>query len=199
MIINRSPYSVLRSSPRIILGHLVRGDVVLERRDEEELVLTTLSRYTSRAAILDVLACGLASVAAKDPVAGARVLQCGLPWLTVLSGPDRATAVMEMLDELEDGAKSGSWTEFIQVIIEWEEMAELEAALGDTGPEENEEFVAGEPGVAKHVKRVEKLEKLHRELAEVVDLKGPFVGSLHERKKAAKKLRQKIAKLQAKS
>ncbi len=119
------PYSVFLRGPSRVLPSLTDADVVLERRDEENLVLMRAERFDAVADGLRIAARSLATLARRDRGLAEELLAEELPWLTWLPEQERLACVRELLADLVAGADTGLLTPFARSLTSWRSTAEV--------------------------------------------------------------------------
>ncbi len=119
------PYSSFLRGPSQILPSLDNADVILERRDEENLVLMRAERFEAAAAGLRIAARSLALLARRQREFAEELLAEELPWLTWLPATERLTCVHELLADLVAGADTGLFTPFARNLASWRSTAEV--------------------------------------------------------------------------
>ncbi len=117
------PYSNFLRGPNEVLRELQEADVVLERRDDENLVLMTYRRFAAREQGTALAAHLVADFARENPGSIEGLLEGGLPWLHWLPEGERALAVKEILQDLLAGASTGLYAPFAQTLVEWQDTA----------------------------------------------------------------------------
>jgi hypothetical protein len=117
------PYSAFLRGPGNILPELETADVVLERRDEEDLVLTSQHRAAAREEGLAVTIHLVREVVSSQPELLTSLFSSEFPWLKWLPADDRSTASEELLAELEACASTGILDPFVRTMREWRETA----------------------------------------------------------------------------
>jgi hypothetical protein len=132
------PYSSFLRGPSDVLPSLEEGDVVLERRDDESLVVTRRDRYEARLFGMGVATRVLVHLVKEDPERAARLISDELPWLIWLPEDERASCVQELVANLAAGADTGTVEPFARAIREWRDTAEVWA-----DPELADRFRAG--------------------------------------------------------
>jgi hypothetical protein len=135
------PYSSFLRGPSDVLPSLEEGDVVLERRDDESLVVTRHDRYEARLFGMGVAARVLVHLVNEDPERATRLIADEMPWLTWLPDDERATCVQQLLTNLAAGADTGTLEPFARAVTEWRDTAEVWA-----DPELANRFRTGFPG-----------------------------------------------------
>ncbi len=124
MAVQTFPYSTFLRGPTQILPSLTDADVILERRDEENLVLTRAERFEAVATGLRFAARSLAILARRHRDLAEAALAEELPWLTWLPADERPTCVRELLADLVAGADTGLLTPFARNLASWRSTAE---------------------------------------------------------------------------
>ncbi|TLP63937.1 hypothetical protein [Microbispora triticiradicis] len=139
------PYSAFLRGPSQVLPSLDSADVILERRDDEDLVLMRAERFEAGAASLRIAARALAIVARRNSSLAEDVLAEELPWLTWLPDTERPACVSELLNHLIAGADTGELLPFARALTAWRSTAvvwsdpelarELQGPFPGDGPE----------------------------------------------------------------
>jgi hypothetical protein len=124
MTVQSFPYSAFLRGPSQILPSLTDADVILERRDEENLILTRAERFDATATGLRFAARSLAILARRHRDLAEEALAEELPWLTWLPAEDRVTCVRELLADLMAGADTGLLVPFARNLASWRSTAE---------------------------------------------------------------------------
>lgn len=119
------PYSDFLRGPNKVLPRLDEGDVLLERRDEENLVLTSFRRFASRQEGMSIAARLVADVVRNHPELLAPLLTEELPWIRWLPESDRARCAEDLLGELVAGADTGVLEPFARTLAAWRSTAEV--------------------------------------------------------------------------
>jgi hypothetical protein len=135
------PYSSFLRGPSEVLPSLEEGDVVLERRDDESLVVTRHDRYEARLFGMGVATRVLVHLVNEDPDRAVRLIADEMPWLIWLPEDERATCVQELVANLAAGADTGTLEPFARAVREWRDTAEVWA-----DPELANRFRTGFPG-----------------------------------------------------
>ena len=99
------------------------GDVVLSRRDGEDLLLTTVGRDAAMGDGLALVAAVLGRLAGRDRGLLGDLLAEQLPWLGWLPGPEREVCLRELVDDLAGG--TGSLLRFHQDLVAWRTTAAI--------------------------------------------------------------------------
>lgn len=123
MVTKSFQYSAFLRGPSQVLPTLDHADVVLERRDDEDLVLMRAERFEAGVAGLRIAARALAIVARRNRVLAEEVLAEELPWLTWLPETERRDCVNELLDHLLAGADTGELLPFGRTLASWRSTA----------------------------------------------------------------------------
>lgn len=125
MTVQSFPYSAFLRGPSQILPSLADADVILERRDEENLVLMRAERFEAVATGLRFAARSLAILARRHRDLAEELLAEELPWLTWLPEAERLVCVRELLADLVAGADTGLLTPFARSLASWRSTAEI--------------------------------------------------------------------------
>jgi hypothetical protein len=125
MSVSQSSYSSFLRGPTTIVPLLDEGDVILERRDGQDLVLSTVSRFEARERGAALTGRLLGDFMAQAPEAVRTNLEKELPWLRWLPEVSREMAVAEILDNLLAGAHTGTLTPFALTVSAWQDTAEI--------------------------------------------------------------------------
>lgn len=119
------PYSTFLRGPTEVLPQLDEGDVLLERRDEENLVLTSFGRFAARQEGMTLAARLLGDVVRDQADMMARLFDVELPWMRWLPETDRKECIDELLGELVAGADTGVLEPFARALAAWRSTAEV--------------------------------------------------------------------------
>ncbi|MEY9946393.1 hypothetical protein [Kitasatospora sp. GAS1066B] len=125
MAVQTFAYSAFLRGPSQVLPSLDDADVILERRDEENLVLMRVERFEATASGLRIAARSLAILAGRQPDLAEEVLAEELPWLHWLPETERGTCVRELLADLVAGADTGLLLPFARNLASWRATAEV--------------------------------------------------------------------------
>ncbi|MFI7638788.1 hypothetical protein [Nonomuraea sp. NPDC049400] len=117
------PYSAFLRGPSEVLPTLDNADVILERRDDENLILMRAERFEAGMASLRIAARALAIVARRNSALAEEVLAEELPWLTWLPDTERQECVRELLSHLIAGADTGELLPFGRSLASWRSTA----------------------------------------------------------------------------
>lgn len=128
-----------------MLPTLDSADVILERRDDENLILMRAERFQAGMTSLRIAARALAIVARRNSALAEEVLEEELPWLTWLPDMERQECVRELLSNLIAGADTGELLPFGRSLTSWRSTAviwsdprlasELQGPFAGDGPE----------------------------------------------------------------
>jgi hypothetical protein len=119
------PYSAFLRGPSNVLPRLDDGDVLLERRDEENLVLTSFGRFIARQEGMTFAAHLLGDVVRDQTELVTGLLAKELPWLRWLPDGEQSECVNELLGELAAGAETGVLEPFARALSAWRSTAEV--------------------------------------------------------------------------
>ncbi|MQY30700.1 hypothetical protein NRB56_63030 [Nocardia sp. RB56] len=119
------PFSDLVRKQTSVFPLLADADVLLERRDAENVVLMRDERYRAMEGALRLAARSLGLVARGNRQLAEEVFAEELPWLTWLPAKHRPEAVRELLDDLLAGADTGYYLPFLRDLIAWQHTAEI--------------------------------------------------------------------------
>lgn len=118
-------FSTLINKQTSVFPALEDADVVLERRDAENLVLMRSERFEALVQGLGLAARSLAIIAKTNRSLAEEVFAEELPWLTWLPAEARPQCVSELLDHLLAGAATGLLLPFARAFTEWQSTAEI--------------------------------------------------------------------------
>lgn len=121
------PFSDLIRKQTSVFPALENADVILERRDAENLVLSRSERFEAKDTAVRLLARTIAIIAKSNRGLAEEVFAEELPWLKWLPETGRSEAVTELLDHLIAGADTGLFTPFARDLIAWQHTAEIYA------------------------------------------------------------------------
>lgn len=125
MSTERTTYSGFLRGPSEVLPRLSYGDVLLERRDGEDLVLTTATRAAAFLEGLNVGVTALRHLAKSHHDLLAEVLTEELPWLRWLPEADRSACVRELVDDLAASIEVENFSRFHLDLTAWRHTAEV--------------------------------------------------------------------------
>ncbi|WP_330183718.1 hypothetical protein OHB26_08880 [Nocardia sp. NBC_01503] len=119
------PFSTLINKQTSVFPALDDADVILERRDAENLVLMRCERFEAMVKGLGLAARSLAIIAKANRELAEEVFAEELPWLTWLPAAARPQCVRELLGHLLAGAETGLLLPFSRALREWQATAEI--------------------------------------------------------------------------
>jgi PHD/YefM family antitoxin component YafN of YafNO toxin-antitoxin module len=119
------PFSTLINKQTSIFPALDDADVILERRDAENLVLMRSERFKAMTEGLRLAARSLSIIAKENKALAEEVFGEELPWLTWLPPEARVECVTELLSHLLAGADTGLFLPFARALREWKSTAEI--------------------------------------------------------------------------
>ncbi len=125
MAVVEVPYSSFLRGPSAVLPALERGDVLLDRRDAENLVMMRAGRYRAAMRGMSLASAMVRDLAKKDAAPAARLLAEQLPWLAWMPKPEQQACLSEILTHLAAGAETGTFEPFARALAEWEHTAEV--------------------------------------------------------------------------
>lgn len=119
------PFSTLINKQTSVFPALADADVILERRDAENLVLMRSERFDAMVKGLGLAARSLAIIAKANRPLAEEVFAEELPWLTWLPAEARPECIRELLGHLLAGAETGLLLPFSRALKEWQSTAEI--------------------------------------------------------------------------
>jgi len=150
MTMETFPYSAFLRGPSEVLGALERADVVLERRDAENLVLLRSERFKAGVSALSAASQMLRTLARRDPDLAADLLAEQFSWIRWLPADERVQCVADLVADMSAGAQTGYLMPFARTIEAWRSTAEVWAdpalAAGLAGPFAGDGDVIERPG-----------------------------------------------------
>lgn len=117
------PWSTLAREASSVFPALEESDVVLERRDAENLVLMRAGRFEAAREALVFAARSLSILARKHRGLAEEALTEELPWLFWLPVDERPQAVAELLDQLIAGVSTREFLPFVRALRSWKATA----------------------------------------------------------------------------
>lgn len=117
-------YSSFLRGPTTATAAVETHDVVLERRDGVDLVLTTVERAAANDDALGLGALMLRSICRSNPDMVAAALEEQLPWLAWLPPQDRVACTTELVTDLAAGASLHLFARFHADLVAWRHTAE---------------------------------------------------------------------------
>jgi PHD/YefM family antitoxin component YafN of YafNO toxin-antitoxin module len=118
------PFSTLINKQTSVFPALADSDVILERRDAENLVLIRSERFEAMAISLRLTARSLAVIAKTNHQLAEEVFAEELPWLKWLPADARTECVKELLENLLAGVDTGLFLPFAREFYSWRSTAE---------------------------------------------------------------------------
>lgn len=125
MVVTEVSYSSFLRGPSEVLPALERGDVQLDRRDGEPLVLTRARRYQAWMQGMALTSRIMRHLAKDDPDLAEKLLAEELPWLAWMPRREQTECISEIVTQLAAGAETGTFEPFARVLAEWERTAEV--------------------------------------------------------------------------
>ncbi|WP_405143607.1 hypothetical protein OG589_38810 [Sphaerisporangium sp. NBC_01403] len=119
------PFSTLINKQTSVFPALDDADVILERRDAENLVLMRSERFQAMTEGLRLAARSLSIIARSNRSVAEEAFSEELPWLKWLPAEARPECVTELLDHLLAGADTGLLVPFSRALREWMSTAEI--------------------------------------------------------------------------
>lgn len=119
------PFSTLINKQTSVFPALDDADVILERRDAENLVLMRSERFQAMSDGLRLSARSLSIVARANRALAEDVFAEELPWLKWLPAEARPECIGDLLDHLLAGADTGLLVPFARALREWKSTAEI--------------------------------------------------------------------------
>ena len=101
------PLSRLVQRPTEVAALAADHDVILGRRDDEDLYLSTRARHERETKGLRVTTVALAALARVRPDLAGDALKEALPWMAWLPIEEKVSCLQELLDDLRGGAETG--------------------------------------------------------------------------------------------
>ncbi|ACY96100.1 MULTISPECIES: hypothetical protein [Thermomonospora] len=124
------PFSTLARDRNEVFAELDDADVLLERRDAENVWLVRDERYRAARDALVTLARSMTIVARANRVLAEKALAEDLPWLVWLPEGERRQCVRELLAHLLAGADTGELLPYARARRSW-----MSTALAWSDPE----------------------------------------------------------------
>lgn len=125
MTVRRFPYSDFLRGPSKVLPALDNADVVLERRDDDDLVLSRAERFDATRSGMAVATRALIALVKHDRSLAENILTEQLPWLHWLPPDERDDCVKDLLAHLAAGAETDSLMPFARALAAWRSTAEV--------------------------------------------------------------------------
>lgn len=125
MAVRRYPYSDFLRGPSKVLPALESADVILERRDDDNLVLSRAERFDAARSGMAVATRALLALVKRDLGLTEEILTEQLPWLHWLPPDEREDCVKDLLAHLLAGADTDSLLPFAHALAAWRSTAEV--------------------------------------------------------------------------
>ena len=132
-------------------------DVILDRRDAEDLYLSTRERHDRAESAQRITTAMLAEISRTRPDLAGEAMVATLPWMAWLPSEDKISCLAELLAQLRAGAETGelrpfevalqAWTSTAVIYSDPEVLAELQRTRTSTELSDADSDVAF-PGVA---------------------------------------------------
>ncbi len=148
MVVTEVPYSSFLRGPSEVLPALEHGDVQLDRRDAEALVMTRARRYRAAMRGTSLASAMVRDLAKNDAELAGRLLAEQLPWLAWMPKAEQEDCLSEILTHLAAAAETGTFEPFARALTEWEHTAEVWA-----DPDLSKRLSSEFPGNAKAIPR----------------------------------------------
>jgi hypothetical protein len=117
------PLSNLVQRPTEVASLAAEQDLILGRRNADDLYLSTRERHDREAQGLRITTAALASLASARPDLAGEALTETLPWMRWLPVDERVTCLQELLGELRAGAETGELRPFFLALAAWQSTA----------------------------------------------------------------------------
>ena len=120
-------FTDLLRDPKGVVRQLEHGDVILHRRDGEDLLLSVAARAMAEDRILELMSGVLARIL-RDPVIRARASDpTAFPWTRFLPESERARFFAELFDCFEGAVQVGTMSPVERLLDEWQATAAIHA------------------------------------------------------------------------
>lgn len=120
------PYSAFLRQPTSVVTDVEEGgDVILERRDGEDMVLTSVNRFQATLYGATVATRVLRDLLTSDAAHVKAFLIRELPWLRWLPEDEQRLCVEELIGELMAGADTANMLPFARAVRAWSATAEI--------------------------------------------------------------------------
>ncbi|MDP9404036.1 MAG: DUF6247 family protein [Actinomycetota bacterium] len=127
MRVTERSFSDLLRHPKDVAADVEDGDVVLRRRDEPDLWLSSVEREAGRAEAFAAVARALRNLAVHSPAALGDALGEAFPWMEFLPAADRRLFVEEFSRVVTAAAELDNVAPLSQLLREWRATAEVHA------------------------------------------------------------------------
>jgi len=125
MAVEHVTYSGFLRGPSDVLPKVERADVVLERRDGEDLVLSTMRRATAFREGLNIGITALRHLAHTHQDLLGELLGKALPWMVWLPDAERRACAEELIGDLAASVEVDNFARFHQDLVAWQHTAEV--------------------------------------------------------------------------
>lgn len=125
MAAKRFSYSAFLRGPSTVLPAVELADIVLERRDGTDLVLSTVTRAAALQEGLHVGSAALRGIARLHPDLLAAALRTELAWVAWLPEADQVACMRELTDDLAASVGTESFVRFHNDLTAWRHTAEV--------------------------------------------------------------------------
>ena len=125
MSVTEFSYSDFLRGPTKVLPALKQGDVLLERRNEEGLVVTRAGRYSASMQGMALTVVLIKSLTKNREDLLEPLMAEALPWIIWLPPADRHLCISELLAQYAAGAETGTFEPFVRARNEWRHTAEV--------------------------------------------------------------------------
>lgn len=128
-----TPFSELINKPKDTVAKLAstpKQKLRLKRRDDEDLLLTTVERAEQDGEVLSATTRVFAALIAKDAAARTlltEVIPVAFPWVRFLPKPDVQQFVIELVEVLRAAEDLDNLSPVAQLLTEWKHTAEIHA------------------------------------------------------------------------
>lgn len=127
MAISEATFTEFLRDPKRVTRRLDAGDVILHRRDEEDLRLSIASRSAAEGRVLGLLS-GLVAAALRDPgIRSHAMASASLPWTQFLPEDERVRFFGELFACIEGAAQVGTLAPVERLMDEWRATAAIHA------------------------------------------------------------------------
>ena len=113
------PLSKLHRATSEVASLVADQDVILGRRDAEDLYLSTRERHDRSASAQRITTAMLAEMARTRPDLAGEAMVATLPWMTWLPSEDKIACLEELLAQLRAGAETGELRPFELALEAW--------------------------------------------------------------------------------
>jgi hypothetical protein len=117
------PLSNLVQRPTEVASLAAEQDVILGRRNADDLYLSTRERHEREAQGLRITTTALASLARSRPDLAGEALTESLPWMKWLPVAEKAACLQELLGDLRAGAETAELRPFFLSLAAWQSTA----------------------------------------------------------------------------